>query len=81
MQPLLTAFYRLFVPTDISLPKINEFILYFARLAHFTAVAVKLGFVSAIKINEFILYFARLALTLHHTLLIIKIRLYIERRF
>ena len=78
MQPLLTAFYRLFVPTDISLPKINEFILYFARLAHFTAVAVKLGFVSAIKINEFILYFARLALTLHHTLLI---RLYIERRF
>ena len=33
MQPLLTAFYRLFVPTDISLPKINEFILYFARLA------------------------------------------------
>ena len=35
-----------------------------------TAVAVKLGCVSAIKINEFILYFARLA---HFTAVAVKL--------
>ena len=35
-----------------------------------TAIAVKLGFVSAIKINVFILYFARLA---HFTAVAVKL--------